>query len=72
MSRSVKYVIAVCAGTGHFFRPIAKTFFAVRAYRTPSESAGVAISVSPMSFAEICVNFVPAAMTLISPSSLET
>jgi hypothetical protein len=44
---------------------------AVRTYITPSESAGVAISSSPIEFVAICLNGDPAATTNISPSSLE-
>ena len=48
-----------------------KTLAAERTYILPSDSAGVAISSSPMELVARCRNSRPAAITSISPSSLD-
>ncbi len=48
---------------------IANSVRAPRTYMTPFESAGVAISASPMGFVAMCRNSGPAATTMTSPSS---
>ena len=53
------------------FRPIANRLPDERTNITPEDSAGVAISSSPIGFVAMCRNVGPAAMTSISPSSLE-
>src|SRR6185295_123511 len=68
-------------GGGHFmhtlgfscyrFRPIANKLADERTYNTPSDSAGVAINNSPIEFVARWLNFSPAAMINISPSSFE-
>src|SRR5262249_33772408 len=52
-------------------RPIATRDFAVRTYMTPFESAGVAITSSPISFTATCRNARPASTTSMLPSSLD-
>src|SRR5205814_9938451 len=56
---------------GYRFAPIAVSVRSDRTYITPPDSAGVAISSSPIEFVAICLNSGPAAMTSISPSSFE-
>ena len=58
----------------HYFpagRPIAKRLRAVRTYMTPPESAGVAISSSPIGLIAISLNSSPAETTTMSPSSFD-
>jgi hypothetical protein len=57
--------------TSAYLRPIAKRLRAVRTYITPSDSAGVAISSSPIAFVAISLNPGPAVTTRMSPSSFE-
>src|SRR5262249_62177808 len=52
-------------------RPIAPRDFAVRTYMTPFETAGVAITSSPIWFSPIFLNVFPASTTKMSPSSWE-
>lgn len=54
------------------FLPIANKCCAPRTYMTPSESAGVAISDSPIAFVASALNSGPAARTMMSPSSPDT
>ena len=58
-------------GYGAAGRPIAKSVETPRTYMTPSESAGVAISISPIEFVAMCLNEAPASTTSISPSSFD-
>ena len=51
--------------------PIANSVRDERIYIAPSDSAGVAMSGSPIEFVAMCVNVGPAATTSISPSSLD-
>src|SRR6185295_17724829 len=59
-------------GFSHYrFRPIANKLADERTYITPSDNAGVAINNSPIEFVARCLNFSPAPMINISPSSFE-
>ena len=53
------------------FLPIANRVCEPRTYITPCDSAGVAISDSPIEFVATWVNVSPASMTSISPSSFD-
>src|SRR5678815_6184212 len=53
----------------YFLRPMANRLWDERTYITPSDSAGVAISNSPIEFVAMWLNFSPAEMTSISPVS---
>src|SRR5262245_9218419 len=68
-TRATRYRIVVL--TRSHFRPTANKLDAERTYITPSDSAGVAISNSPIELVAMWLNFSPAEITSISPSSFE-
>src|SRR5262245_46103539 len=55
--------------TQPYFAPMANSVLAPRTYITPSDSAGVAINVSPIAFVARSLKVVPASTTSMSPSS---
>lgn len=59
------------SGVDAYLRPIATRLDTDRTYITPSDSAGVAISSSPIELVAMCENVSPAPITSISPSSFD-